>query len=77
MESTHLMLHPEYIAGKDLVGEKFRPGKRRNDVCLIKMEHNEKTRSYMTIKNFPSIPCRLEPQDDINEVKILIWFKNL
>ena len=68
MKSTHLMIHPEYISNKKLVDEKFRPGKQRNDVCLIKMEHDETTRSYMSEQNFPGTPCRLKPINDFEKV---------
>ena len=69
MKSTHLMIHPEYIQSKDVVDENFRLGKQRNDVCLIKMEHDETTRSHMSVQNFPGTPCRLKPITDAEKVK--------
>ena len=68
LESTHLMVHPDYIPSRDLVDERFRPGKKRNDVCLIKMEHDATTLSYMSAQNFPGTPCRLEPVEDFEKV---------
>ena len=62
------MVHPEYISNNKLVGEKFRPGKQRNDVCLIKLEHDKTSLSYMTVQNFPGTPCRLKPTKDLEKV---------
>ena len=68
--SSHLIVHPEYISTYDekfTSSEKFRPGKKRNDVCLIKMEHDETTKSFMPDKT----PCRLTPpiSSDFQKVK--------
>ena len=63
MESTHIIKHPEYVKEKELKPEKNRAGHRRNDICLIKMEHNEETRNKITSDFFPDIPCRLKKAD--------------
>ena len=73
MESTHLIMHPEFTSSYNLVEEKYRSGKSRNDLCLIKMEHSyDNTQSRMNKHNFPDIPCRLPEPIDMNEVILLL-----
>ena len=70
MESTHLIMHPDFKSSNNLVEEKYRSGKRRNDLCLIKMEHNDNTRSRINNLNFPDIPCRMAESLDMNKVTL-------
>ena len=73
MESTHLIMHPDFRSSTNLVEEKYRSGKRRNDLCLIKMEHNNgNSQSRINKDNFPDIPCRLSEPIDINKVILLL-----
>ena len=65
-------MHPNYISSNNLAQEKYRSGKSRNDLCLIKMEHsNGNTQSRLNKHNFSDIPCRLSEPIDINEVILL------
>ena len=65
INSTHLIKNPDFKSSKNLVQEKFRKGKSRNDLCLIKFEHNDQTKAQINNQNFPNIPCRMKkPLED-------------
>ena len=77
MESTHLIMHPDFKPSNSLVQEQYRYGKRRNDLCIIKIEHNDDTRSRINNLNFPDIPCRLSEPLDMDKVKIKLLYDQI